>query len=1240
MKTNIISIIAFLLFIPMVSLAQIMPSVPSPTAANLGVYGEIPVSYYTGTPNISIPLYELKGKKINVPISLTYHPAGIRPEIHPGPVGLGWTLQAGGVITRTIIGNGTDESQNSIQNRAVNGYLQYAGSWIADASWKQHISNAVAGNCGTCRNIIWNQAPFSDFEPDEFSFSLPGLSGKFWFDQTGSIKVQCDRPVKVVFNNEFIQPFELNLDYSSYYLEPYFQRSFKAFVIIDEFGTRYSFGGLNAIEFSDPIAYGFDSKGNVIPGKGYLLQANSWFLNKIESADSSDVINFEYERGPFVTQLFKASESSAYTTANANNFTVNNLKLNGTIICPVYLTKISRTNGETLEFKLNKSNELSYSENEYLSIFPSQSTDNYLLLGKTQSIPRLNENYYSDKFDRIQWLKLDTINVKDVYGSLIKAVTFSYNNNSSERLFLESLCLHRIGWLGNLRERILETPMQYHFQYKNKQKLGAYLTCITDHWGFNNGKSYPTNGIITQLRNPDADFMDAGVLSEIRYPTGGYTKLYFEPHDYAKVVDTKDRSVINFQSGTAGGLRVRKIEAMDSIGTEQTREFFYRLSPGQSEVSASTGVLNVSPAYITNISGRDCDNQAFIVSSIKSYPVIPLSQGNDGLYIGYTTVCEQFANGVGGYAKYEYTNHDNGYADVLLANGLWNRDSFPSDPHCSRYFERGRLKNEQIYSSTGYLTYTKQTTWDRYGSQEEDNPRAFHFGGLMLIGGYDYCSSAAYLHYVYKFLPKERTEYRNYVNGQNPVSSITKYSYTSPPYNPIGLLSRETIQNSDLDSLSVGYRYAGDVLGACPPAPLQNDVQMGVVQMLNSNMTGVVLEKINRRNNLVTDATMTYYIERNEQLQPSVVYKLQSDTPVTDYTQFVINPATKTPIIDSRLSAEINYEQYDSQGNILQVIGRDGITISYVWGYNQQYVVAKVIGASYTAVKTALGHSSDGNDLMYLQNMYGTVLETELDKLRTNLPGAQVNTYTFKPGIGPLSIINPNGVKTTYNYDGYGRLNLIRDNNNNIVERTLYHYQNNSDFEAVSDPYISPTTYIISCTAETGGTCSVSSGTFNAGDVINLNTEFPVNPSSSSYEFDGYYINGIKVTNPSSYSVQSTITLQARFAPIAQDFYVTVMLGSEQLLESSYSVEIQSSTGPTIASQIIKPDDPELSSLVNNNNFPVTITITTRALLPSLRITVDGTIVFDNYYGNVPSGYSFTTDPLNSGAHTVTIETP
>ena len=862
----------------------------------------------------------------------------------------------------------------------------------------------------------------------------------------------------------------MNLNYESSTLGTNFQRSFKSFIIIDEFGTRYHFGGSGAIEFSDPIFYGY-SNNLEVPAKGYLLQANSWFLNKIESADSSDVIHLEYERGPFVCQLFKASNISGYETANANNLTSSLLVSSGTITSPVYLKKISRSNGETIDFILNRSTELSYNQNDYTSVFQNPSNDDYLLLDMTQSIPRLNENYYSNKFDRIQWLKLDTINVKNSDSSRIKAITFSYNNNPEERLFLESLRFKGGGLPGSQPEPAL----RYDFTYNNKNKLGGYLSSITDHWGYNNGKGFPTNGIITELRNPDPDFMDAGVLSEIRYPTGGYTRFFFEPHDYSKVVNTKNRGVINLHTGIGGGLRIRRIISGDSTGIIQRRDFFYRITPDSSGVSSSTGVLNILPTYITNISGYDCDDQPFVVSSMKSYPVIPLSTENDGLNIGYTTICELYDEGSDGYAKYEYTNHDNGHSDTLLTNDLWNRDIFPQDPHCSRYFERGRLKNEMLYGNTGNLTYSRQINWSRYGSQGEDNPRAFYFGGLELDGGYDYCSSVPYLHYTYKFLRNEQREYDYYANGQNPVYTVNKYLYTALPYNPVGLLSRETIVNSDSDSISVNYRYAGDVLGASAPTPFLNDISAGVTKMLQRNMRGVVLEKTNSRNNLVTGSVVKYYVESNGQLQPSEELHLQSNTPVDNYTWFIINPATGMPVFDSRLNSELRYDLYDNLGNLLQATGRDGVPTSYVWGYKQQYVVAVVRGAAYSEVKSALGHASDGNDLTYLQNMVGAEIEAESNKLRNNLSGALVTSYTYKPGVGLTSATNPNGITTSYYYDSFGRLSVVRDSEDNILERFTYHYKNIDDYEDIP-PVLHPE-ILVSSISVTLGSAYINYGT-------------------------------------------------------------------------------------------------------------------------------------------------------------------
>ena len=78
----------------------LLPQVFSPDAAELGQFGKVPVSYYSGLPHIEIPLTTLQAKGHDMDISLMYHGGGIKPDMHPGWVGLGWTLDAGGCIRR------------------------------------------------------------------------------------------------------------------------------------------------------------------------------------------------------------------------------------------------------------------------------------------------------------------------------------------------------------------------------------------------------------------------------------------------------------------------------------------------------------------------------------------------------------------------------------------------------------------------------------------------------------------------------------------------------------------------------------------------------------------------------------------------------------------------------------------------------------------------------------------------------------------------------------------------------------------------------------------------------------------------------------------------------------------------------------------------------------------------------------------------------------------------------------
>ena len=91
----------------------------SPEASAFQKYGETEINEYTGNPAISIPLYTLSYKGIEVSLSLTYDGGGIQVSQEASWVGLGWSLNVGGCINYVCQG-GNDQ------------WLGRYGSWKND----------------------------------------------------------------------------------------------------------------------------------------------------------------------------------------------------------------------------------------------------------------------------------------------------------------------------------------------------------------------------------------------------------------------------------------------------------------------------------------------------------------------------------------------------------------------------------------------------------------------------------------------------------------------------------------------------------------------------------------------------------------------------------------------------------------------------------------------------------------------------------------------------------------------------------------------------------------------------------------------------------------------------------------------------------------------------------------------------------------------------------------------------
>lgn len=149
----------------------------SPNAASLGKYGDVDVTSYTGQINPSINLMTIAFNDFSYPLVLSYAAAGLKVQETPSWCGMGWSINATGVINRMVRGvpdemtrgyNGQNPTATVVQSIIANNYTPtpaYAGISLNDFR----------------KNIAEN---LYDGEPDLFNFSFAGHSGKFFFDET------------------------------------------------------------------------------------------------------------------------------------------------------------------------------------------------------------------------------------------------------------------------------------------------------------------------------------------------------------------------------------------------------------------------------------------------------------------------------------------------------------------------------------------------------------------------------------------------------------------------------------------------------------------------------------------------------------------------------------------------------------------------------------------------------------------------------------------------------------------------------------------------------------------------------------------------------------------------------------------------------------------------------------------------------------------------------------------------
>ena len=138
---------------------------PSPEPASATKYADIPFSHGLGMAELSIPIYTLQGRELTIPISLDYRSGGIKVDEVAGVAGLGWTLNAGGCISREVMYM-PDEYNNWA-------FYQFPSATML-AALEAQTSNTTTLNY--LKSVLWRQV---DVQPDHYRYNFCGFSGTF-----------------------------------------------------------------------------------------------------------------------------------------------------------------------------------------------------------------------------------------------------------------------------------------------------------------------------------------------------------------------------------------------------------------------------------------------------------------------------------------------------------------------------------------------------------------------------------------------------------------------------------------------------------------------------------------------------------------------------------------------------------------------------------------------------------------------------------------------------------------------------------------------------------------------------------------------------------------------------------------------------------------------------------------------------------------------------------------------------
>lgn len=488
--------------------ADYLPTPPSINAQSFLQNINHPVSHYTGTVNVEIPICTIELKDISIPVSLTYNASGIKVEQEASTVGLGWSLNVGGAITKTILGeNDLYETHTYFNTETCSGSPHTSCNSISDITnlygpieqdftlsdylkpsptWNDFVNGCSfeEGFNGLINSIYLTSVGGKEFAPDVFNYSFGAYSGTFIFDRKRNIVKEKEDNVILIPSFNSAKTDILQWDVTA------------------PDGTKYTFAKVEKVEF-----------------KPYWTCNDCWYLSRIETIGGS-VLEFSYMDAPQHYKTFNRYQESG-------------------------------------EDGVTDPGQIKYNTYE----------NSYYIESITYNSGRVDFHYAFDRADA-EWLpRLDSI--KQYVGSTLTAVWelnqsyFISNRNDFEIPTvsrLQQLGMDDFGYDNDWNTKrlrfdaikVIPTDYSDTATFKldyNETYLPTKLSTAVDHWGYYNGQY---NGSLIGLQHHCIDgpngkemlhggsanretretFNQAYSLKRLTYPTGGYTEFTYESNEY------------------------------------------------------------------------------------------------------------------------------------------------------------------------------------------------------------------------------------------------------------------------------------------------------------------------------------------------------------------------------------------------------------------------------------------------------------------------------------------------------------------------------------------------------------------------------------------------------------------------------------------------------------------------------------------------------------------------------------